>query len=53
MVVGPAGLHGHHALEVEGQEAVHVLIPLHGTEDKIVSEKPLKHLTVKSKICNI
>lgn len=49
--VGPAGLPGHRAPGVKGQEVVPALIPLLWTEDSTVSEKPLRHPTAKTKIC--
>lgn len=52
MVVGPAGLHGHRAPGVEGQEVVPAPIRLRRKGDKAVSEIPLRHLTVKTKSCN-
>lgn len=50
-VVGPAGLPGLHALGLEGQEVVPALIPLLKTGDKTALAKPLRPLTVKTKIC--
>ena len=49
MEVGPVGLPGQHVLGIGGREDVPALIPLLRTGERAASEKPLRHLTVKTK----
>lgn len=52
MVVGPAGLPGHHALGLEDQEVAPVQIPLLIMGDKAALAKPQRPLTVNPKSYN-
>lgn len=52
MVIGPAGLPGHHALGLEDQEVAPVQIPLLRMGGKTALVKPQRPLTVNLKSCN-